>query len=263
MDKIGIIVLILFSGAIVFIGNKHWNETIAKEAVSEASVSGNIEEEVKYTAVEEINSTLEFAGNWSEQARNVLKSKQQEGIPFMISIVGTQAIDHPDYSIFANLSKQTSDVYGIDVKMGKYIYDGTSIDFVNEETAGKVNAANPDMIILKPAALADNGEVRLEHSVENLASIIADFKAHNPDVSVVLVDPLPLYEAVHYPKEVAEIRLYAEKNSIPYIHHWDKWQMEEGTEMEKYLKEDKRTPNEEGFGIWLEAIGNYLVKGSE
>ena len=118
------------------------------------------------------------------------------------------------------------------------------------------------MIILEPAALADNGEVRAEHAVENLSSIIDDFKAHNPDVSVVLVDPLPLYEAVHYPREVAEIRTYAEENNIPYIRHWDKWQMDEGTEMEKYLKEDKRTPNEEGFGIWLEAIGDYLVKSA-
>ena len=97
MDKIGIIVLILFSAAIVFFGNKHWNETIAKEAVSEASVSGNTEE-VKLASVEEVSSELDFAGNWSEQARNDLKSKQAKGIPFMIYGVGKQEND--DYSIF-------------------------------------------------------------------------------------------------------------------------------------------------------------------
>lgn len=262
MGRLGIIVLVFFSGFILIFGNIHWNKTIAKEAVTKEAIASN-QSKAYNRENKEKYSSLQLAGNWSEQAQTTLKNKLEQDEPFVISVVGTKVIDQDDFSIFDNVEDEVSKAYGSDVSLGKYIYEGTSIDFINDETAAKVNSAKPDMIILEPASLADNGEVRSEDAVENLAAIIETFKVHNPDVSVVLMDPLPLYEAVHYPREVEELREYAANNDIPYIHHWDKWQMDEGTEMEKYLKDDKRTPNEEGFAIWVDAVKDYLIKESE
>ena len=261
MGRLGIIVLVFFCGFILIFGNIHWNRTIAKEAVTEEAVAGN-QVKSKNGENKKQYSPLQLAGNWSEQAQATLKEKLEKDESFVISVVGTNVIDDDEFSIFENVEDEVSKAFGSDVSLGKYIYEGTSIDFINDETAAKVNSANPDMIILEPASLADNGVVRSEDAVENLAAIIETFKAHNPDVSVVLLDPLPLYEAVHYPREVEELRKYATENNIPYIHHWDKWQMDEGTEMEKYLQDDKRTPNEEGFAIWVDAVKDYLIKKS-
>lgn len=253
MNKLGLLFLFICCGIVMVFGNQHWNEQI--EEAASAKESSHEENKTEKPS----SHPVSLAGNWSEQSRENFASHVNEETPFVISIVGTEMMDHSSFSIFDHVSSAVSEAYGSAISLEKYIYEGTSMEFVNEDTAEEVNSANPDMILLEPASLADNGEVRAEDAVENLQTIIEAFEDHNPDVSVILIDPLPLYGAVYYPNEVDEIREYAEANDIPYIHHWDKWKMDEGTEMEKYLSEDQRTPNEEGFTLMLKKIEDYLI----
>ncbi|MDR4890038.1 hypothetical protein RGU12_21300 [Fredinandcohnia sp. QZ13] len=85
----------------------------------------------------------------------------------------------------------------------KEIADTSSKEVVEEELYQEIINLSPDVLLLEPFILHDNGElIKIADRLANLTTIIEAIKKELPEVSVLLQPANPIHNAKHYPIEV-------------------------------------------------------------
>ncbi len=243
---------------ILILGNLHWND----KTISAVDNTGTTpKEETKEPASEKLTDLskeqlLSLAANWPEESKGLLSIAYDERRPFKIVAAGSEVISFQWADI---IEEKVQGSFGNMVAFTAKGYSKTSAEFVEENLAAEISSEKPNMVILEPFTLNDNGKVVIEESLENVTSIIEEVKQDNPSAVFVLQPPYPLYNANFYPVQVDALKKYAEDKGFVYLDHWAAWPDYRTEDIKEYLVEDLSEPNGEGYELWAGFIGDYLV----
>lgn len=261
MKAIFTILLAVLCVVILVLGNLHWNDktTNAVNKNTDSPVK-----EIKESAAEKLtdlsrDQVLSLAAKWPEQSKEILGDTYDEDRPFKVLAVGSEVLGM-EHSQWGKIIEEK--VHGSYEDMVSFSVKGfpkTSSEFIQENLAAEISSQKPDMVILEPFTLNDNGKVVIEESLGNVTSIIKEVKKDHPSVVVVLQPPYPLYNANFYPVQVDALKNYADEHELVYLDHWAVWPDYRTEEIKEYLVEDLSEPDDEGYELWASFVGEYLV----
>jgi hypothetical protein len=266
-----VIVLILAVGSVV-VGKIHWNHKIsAYNGVESNLVIDNEQNENELKNSKQNVQTIEpdissFTKNLPEDVKNKIENAAKTGEPLTFVILGSKSTSIEETGWANLLKQQLIQNYGeklFDISIHP-ISEKNSLEIVEETLHQEALDRKPDILLLEPFILKDNGEVRMEDRLENINMIIGDFVEVNSDVFVFLQPANPLYNATYYPKEVEELKQFAQSNNILYLDHWQAWPDQTSSEIQEFLSQDpvmsiKSVPNEQGHQLWADYLTAYFI----
>ncbi|MFD1780023.1 SGNH/GDSL hydrolase family protein [Fredinandcohnia salidurans] len=263
MKKILVFIVIVLSVAIVVTGKLHWNDKIQATAKT-AQVKKAEKVEVK-TAAEEgqenrAKEVTAYSKNLPKEIQTKLISAVESGKPLNLVIAGSSATPEDPTGWPTLLKNELELTYGESVfnVAIKEIADKSSTEFVQEELYQEIINLSPDVLLLEPFILHDNGElIKMADRLANLTTIIEAIKKELPEVIVLLQPAYPIHNAKHYPIEVNELKSYAEESNIIYLNHWEAWPDYQSDEITEYLIDGE--PNEDGHKLWADYLSNYFI----
>jgi hypothetical protein len=248
----------LACAAVLVMGNLHWNEKTTIAVDSQQEKKEPLQPEA-YDSTK-ADKLLNLAENWPEQSQAALKKALQEGRPFNIVIAGSEILSTGDNSWSTILTKQLKQGYGDAVNIAVKTYDLDSLSFQSQGKIEDITSEKPDLVLLEPFTLNDNGVVTIEDSLAAVTNIIVETRKTSPEAVFILQPPYPLYNATYYPIQVDELKKYAGSKGLTYIDHWSVWPDGSSEEIKDYLSEDLSVPNEKGIQLWADFVGDFLVK---
>jgi hypothetical protein len=259
MKNFIVALLALGCAAILIAGNQHWKE---KTAVSADQPADHAAPEA--VAEEPEASTPELAAltaNWPEQAQKQFEKSLAENSPFRILLAGSPALGTEGDGWSGKLKAELDSTFGGHVEVIINSYDGTSAQFIEEGKLEELVQVKPDLTLLEPFTLMDNGKVMISHSHQHLDEIAAGLLEVNPEHVLILQPPHPLYKASYYPIQVDALKKHAAKREIPYLNHWASWPEQDSKSLNDYLvtKEDSTLPSEQGHLLWAEYLKDYFI----
>ena len=252
MKKFLLFFLFVICAGGIFLGKMHWESKI--ETVSMKVDAKETKESP--VADEEAGNSLDLAmSNFSTELKEVIKKKISEGESIHIAAVGSDATSDGNDSWPSILQSELDENYGGEVFSinVRSFGDKTSLEAMREIREEGVDTT-PDVLLLEPFLLKDNGEIRIEDSLDAVTSIISAYRNVNEDMIIILQPSNPLYDSKYYPKQVDELKAYAKENDYIYLNHWKEWPDQDSEKMEEYLTEESE-PNKKGHQVWA----NYLV----
>ncbi|CAH0346451.1 SGNH/GDSL hydrolase family protein [Bacillus sp. CECT 9360] len=256
MKKFIVILLGIACAITLVFGNVHWKEQIESSVNSSSAAKRNAEDRT------EEEKLLSYASNWPKESKRLYEKKLQEKKPFTILFAGSKAMAANENGWPVEVKEQLADVYGDTVTVKVKQFDLNSMEFVQQNKQQVLIKEKADMIILEPFTLADNGEVNIKDSFDNIRRIIQDVKESKNDTTFILQPPHPLYQATYYPQQVEDLKNFAKENKLAYLDHWTAWPDPNSEEMLSLLAEDRESVNANGHELWAEAIEEFLIEGS-
>jgi hypothetical protein len=262
------IIFAILCVVVLFMGNNYWQGktavsvgTTATEDHSSSKPKVNEKDEGKSKSeVQSTDRLLSSAQNWPESARESFEQSLQDKKTFKIMIIGSEAIGNDGSGWTQLVNNSLLETYGeqnVDVSI--HTYDLTTANFIQESKHIELAEESPDLVLLEPFTLNDNGMIEIEDSLEHISTFIEEAKLVNPNVTFVLQPPHPLYQATFYPLQVEALNDYAEANGIAYLDHWTVWPDPETTDLKDYLLADQSAPNDKGHALWGKFINDYLI----
>jgi len=262
MKNILVIFVTILSLAAIVVGKIHWDQKIEAKAEVNLQTSTTDDEPLVEDGEVEIDpiiieEKMKLTKNLPVDVSKKIEAALNDGHQIDLVIMGSS--DTPKEDGWPTLVKEEiTNKYGEVIKVTiKEIDDKTSTEILEEDLHKDIVELQPDILLLEPFILYDNGKVRMEHRLENLTDILDDFYEENPDLTVMIQPANPLYNAVHYPREVDELKRYAEKNELVYIDHWEAWPDQQSEKIKDYLNDS--VPNEEGHRLWADYILNTFI----
>jgi lysophospholipase L1-like esterase len=244
--------------AILIAGNKHWKEkTFVAAEKSKQKVTLAAEEPKVDT-----ESFMILATNWPDQAKENYQQALDEGRPFTILIAGsTDALGSDETAWSTIVKKELQQAYGDTVQVIVKSYDLTSTQFKAEDKLAELTSVQPDVTLLEPFTLMDNGNVMISESHQTIEEIRNGLAEEKPEHVLLLQPPNPLYQANYYPVQVDALKEYAEKQEIPYLDHWSSWPDTDDKEINDYLTpvDGNTVPSEKGHQAWAEFVVDYFI----
>ncbi|MBZ9537088.1 hypothetical protein KGR20_23290 [Cytobacillus oceanisediminis] len=243
---------------ILVIGNIHWNirsESPLSTIHPTEGANTEVENKEQYFS---LDYYMSFAKSWPDGAQQVLEEKLTDKQSFHILLVGSDAIGDQELGLVTPLQEALASKYDKYVTVESITYDETSSDYVNDNEYESLIAKKPDMVILEPFLLNDNGVVDISTTLMNLNQVIKETKDELPNVTFIMMPAHQLYNAALYPMQVRDLQKYAESKDIPYWNHWEAWPDSKDPKVQDYYNTegDKSKANEQGFELW----SNYLAK---
>lgn len=261
MKNFLVAVLAIGCAAILFTGYLHWKD---KTVVSTTKVNQEMEksktEETKSTK-KSSQSLEDLTANWPKQAREQYKQALEAGEPFHLLIAGSNALGYEEDGWSVQLKSELEDAFGDTIHVAVKSYDLTSAQFILENKLDELVEENPDLTLLEPFTLNDNGNVQFADSHLQIKEIAAGLLEANPEHVLILQPPYPLHQARNYPVEVAALKEFAEEHDIPYLDHWTAWPDPDSDEILEYLREedDSTYVNESGHQLWASYLIDYFI----
>ncbi|MBD3108748.1 hypothetical protein IEO70_10250 [Bacillus sp. AGMB 02131] len=251
--------LALICFAVLIFGNVSWNEkiedasadNITKPRTADLSSSGQVEKQT--------SDLVKFISNWPEESAEVFKERLKDDKPFKIVLAGSSEIENDTFSLEKALQENIMETYGNAIELSSITFDVTSTEFLEEGHEQEIADLNADMIIFESLTLKDNGEVIIEDSHENISTIMQATEAANPNISFIVQPPPPLFEANFYPRQVEELKKYAEQSGIVYLDYWNSFPEEGTAERASYFTKSRDSLNAEGYALWTDYLLNYLI----
>lgn len=183
-----------------------------------------------------------------------------EGKPFKIQMVGSAALGEGSTSWPEILKAELQKEFGESViEASINSYDLNSLSFTSDNKQQEIIDAKPDLVILEPFILKDNGAVAIEDSLENTKNIMENVKSANPETTFIIQPAHPLYNSQYYPIQVQNLKAFAEDNNVTYLDHWTAWPEQDNQELKEYLSADNSQPNEKGHKVWAEYLVDYFI----
>ena len=201
----------------------------------------------------------EYISNWPEQSAEVFKQRLESGEPFKIVLAGSTEIENEKFSLEKALQDSIEETFGSSIELSTITFDATSTEFIAEGNEQELIDLNADMVIFETLTLKDNGEVIIEDSHENITTIMQAVIDDNPSASFILQPPPPLFSANFYPKQVEELKKFAEGNNIVYLDYWSSFPAEGTEDRALYFTENQNALNEDGYTLWSDYVENYLI----
>lgn len=259
-----ILVILSFIALIVvtIVGGVYWNEKQEQVVNSaEAGVNGHgsksggtvKKSDARRTEIESMTANL------PKGVQKAFLAAYDDGKKLEIAFVGTSALGKGAGGWSDMVEKQLETAYGTSfVDVVTYQYDGGSSGFLTSSLAEEIASASYDIVFLEGFTLEDNGEISIDQSLANVGAIVDLLVSGNPDVQIILQPPHPIYAAVNYPRQVEQLKAFAEERGLPYFDHWTNWPDYTSDEILQYLTDDNM-PSGTGHQLWAEAIMNYFV----
>jgi hypothetical protein len=255
--KVAVNVLaLLVCTAVLYVGQLHWNE----------KVSGQTDRSEKLAPVEE-SDTKGAAGihsytkNLPSDAAQKIEKAYESQKPLQLVIAGSDSLGTGDTSWPMLFKENLEKVYGdnvFDITIKNY-GNMTTKDMVVEEVGGQWKELNPDMVLLQPPMIHDNGVVGIEHTMDNLEVLVKEIKGSGKGVILMIQPPHPLYQATYYPRDIEALQNFAKEKNIFYLDHWKKWPDFQSDELLQYLEEDSSAPNEKGHQLWADFLTSIFT----
>jgi hypothetical protein len=265
MRVIALIIVIILAVGTIITGKVHWNKKLSVYHGMESTVVLS-EEESNQVEEKATLDVSQYTKNLPEQVTQKIEEAVHKDEPIQFVILGSKSTSSAENGWPSLLEKELLDTYGENVFEITIveISDKTSTQVVQEQLYKEVTQLTPDLLLFEPFILMDNGEVEMAERLENITTIIDEFKKVNSSVYVYLQPANPLYNATYYPKEVEDLKLFAEQQSITYLNHWDAWPDYRTEEIKTYLEADptiagKSVPNEQGHELWASFLTDYFI----
>ncbi|MGN1401824.1 MAG: SGNH/GDSL hydrolase family protein [Bacillus sp. (in: firmicutes)] len=254
MKNIWFITFIAICVAILLSGYMHWNVKLGNKALVF----------IKNTSTETLHKRqdMEFSSyilNWPNENQQIFLEKLHAHKPYQISLLISGNMNNEHYSLADHLSEEIQKTFGETVSMNTVVHRTSSSGFIQEDGLAAVLNTNPDMVLIEPFSKMDNEVLPSGQAVDNLDTILNELRAANPDVGLAIIEPVPWPSAINYPREVADIREFAEHEGIPYIAHWDQWPPDDEKALDSLWDGANGRPTELGYEIWSEQVRNYLI----
>ncbi|WP_078409165.1 SGNH/GDSL hydrolase family protein [Priestia abyssalis] len=255
--KLAINVIAFMICAIVLVmGQQHWKEKLSAHANNEeADETAQMGEEKQEKDIGMYTKGLpSFLAETIHQAADTKKP-----IRFVVVESGSEA--PAEVSWADKLGQNLENTYGKEMfHVQIQSYPGqTTADLDAGKVTEKLSALQPDIILLEAPMIYDNGLVGIYNTFSHLTNIIEQLKKEHPKLILMLQPPNPIYGAEVYPREVAELKNFAQEKGIYYIDHWQAWPAVNSPDLLKYLKEDRRFPNEKGHELWAKTIARTFI----
>lgn len=250
------VIAFMICAIVLFIGQQHWKEKLSAHANNEeADGTAQSGEEKSEKDIRMYTKGLpSFLAETIHQAADTKK-------PLRLVVMESGSEASKGVSWADKLGQNLEDTYGKDIfHVQMQSYPGqTTADLDAGKAADKLATLQPDIILLEVPMIYDNGLVGLHNTFSHLTSIIEQLKKEHPKLILMLQPPNPIYGAEVYPREVAELKNFAQEKGIYYIDHWQEWPAVNSPELLKYLKEDRRFPNEKGHELWAGAVTRTFI----
>ncbi len=250
----GLILIICLLSIIA--GKIHWNQKIE-------ATTNHENQTTKTAAVEqqtEEKQTAALTRHLPEQLAEKIANADAENATIKIMAIGSKATAEGSGTWTSLLQKKLDQAYGkdrfhIDVEN---FGDDLSINIVQQDKYASAIDKQPDIVLLEPFLLNDNGKVAMANTLESIEIMINRFKQALDQVVVMLQPPNPIHNAVHYPGQVQALKEYAEDHGYIYLDHWSNWPDYKSNEILDYIDENN-LPNAQGHQAWAEYIANYFT----
>ncbi|MBB6283133.1 SGNH/GDSL hydrolase family protein [Geobacillus subterraneus] len=255
-----VLILLVAASCLVFTiaGHLYWKQNIeATVQTARAEMEASAKEEEKANQTETI---LARATQLPVAAQNAIKRAVEEHRPIHLVIAGSEST--PEKGGWPDLLKQALDeAYGEGTfQITVHEYEGlTTADADRQRIAADWANDKPDLVLLEPFLLNDNGVIVIDDTLDHIESIIGQLKSAAPDAVVILQPPNPIDNATYYPKQVEELEAFAKENGYPYINHWPAWPNHRSEELNKYIDPESDLPTSEGAKRWAEALAEYFI----
>lgn len=274
---LSIFIILLCIGSIVA-GNIHWNHKLATKAElvqpeNESVVAKEQAEQAEQEPAEnETSKEKEESGqaatdvaaytkNLPKELQDKFSQAESTGNPLKLVIYGSDSTPTEKGTWPDLLSQQLQAAYGDKIVSTTVITAGnnTSLAVAQAKDYEKVTELKPDIVLFEPFTLKDNtGKIAMKDRIISIEKMIASWKASNNDVTILLQPANPVHNGVFYPKQVDELKAYAEEQKLTYINHWESWPKTEDKKMLDYLTSES-LPNENGHKLWADYLIDYFI----
>ena len=248
----------------ILAGKLHWEKKIDKtvEDAKSSVQSVHAEERTNSPADENHSDDLsKLTANFPESLSEKVLNAVQEGETISIVAMGSDATVSGEGTWTNRLQQRLNEAYGEGVFQltVKSYGDDLSIEVVQQQKYEEVADLKPDILLLEPFVLNDNGLVAIENTLDSVEIIINAVKHASEDAVIMLQPPNPIHNATYYPAQVEALQNYAEEQGIIYLNHWTNWPEQTSEDILNYLNEETNTPNEKGHEVWAEYLAKYFT----
>lgn len=213
----------------------------------------------------EIN-IAELTEDLDSSVRDLIEDRYAEGEKIEIAAFGSRALTDSESEGLIPwpelLEDNLNESYSTELfEVTTYSFDRlTSLEVYQDSLYEEAAVSHPDLLILEPFMLSNNGNVRIEDSLDITERLIEEFEKENEDIIIFVQPPHPLYNSVFYPQEVEALKDFIEEQGLNYADHWEEWPGIQEEELLTYTDEEHNMPTEAGHELWAEALKNYFVK---
>ena len=255
VKKVLVLVTLIVCGAVIILGNLHWNQKISAQGERSTTTSEQVQVSEKKT--QDDPKILSVAANLPEKLQDKIQVAVESKMPVKLVIFGASEVEDTWIDMF---KKEVTATYGEGVFEITAISTGdqSTSELVNEDIYEEVNEVKPDVLLFEAPMLKDNGNVGISNTLGNLEKMFESWQATNEELVLMVQPPNPLHAAIYYPDEVQQLQRFLEANKLVYLHHWDNWPGLDDAEMKDYLTDDNKA-NEKGFAVWADYLIEYLI----
>ncbi|WP_010676967.1 SGNH/GDSL hydrolase family protein [Bacillus timonensis] len=266
MKKLIVIFVSVLSLAVIIAGKVHWDSKIEATTKAESQLKNSKAEGIsgkdasdKKKGETPKEDLIAYTKNLPEEVVSKIELAIQSKEPLKLVIMGSASTPEDPNGWPTLFKQELENTYGKDVfEVSIHEYPNlTSETVVTEELYQEVIDLKPDVLLLEPFILADNGLVTMDDRLENLTTMLTDFYNQLPELTVLLQPANPLLKATYYPNEVQELKGFAEQNGYIYLDHWTAWPDHQTDDIEDYLVDG--LPSEKGHKVWADYLINYFV----
>lgn len=207
--------------------------------------------------------TLDKLNFLPKDIQNKFREKVGKVQPVNLAILGSASTSKEEKAWPNLLERKLVDTYGPSVikVTTEEIVNKTSIQVISEKLLDELAASKPDILLIEPFLLYDNAKLPMDDRLENLSTIIQQFKSFNPAVTVMIQPSNPIYQAYYYPKEENELEEFSLSHGYTYLDHWKAWPSGESNKLLSYLT-DEGLPNDKGNEVWARYLVDYFIQKS-
>jgi hypothetical protein len=260
-------------------GKLHWEEQV--DAVQADTISENEPKDETKSETNIKGSTAETPSKEDEVEKGELvnldklnylppglqqkfKEKMNKNQPLHLMILGSSSTSERKGAWPELLEKQLMDVYSetlLKVTVNE-LKNKTSDQVIKENLYKDLSEQKPDILLLEPFLLYDNGKVNMSKRLDNLSVMLEDFKKENQDITIILQPANPIYGAHFYLKEEKDLERFAKHHKYTYLNHWDAWPDPDKNEVKEYLT-NENLPNDKGNKVWANYLKEYFIRDIE
>ncbi|GHH98674.1 SGNH/GDSL hydrolase family protein [Neobacillus kokaensis] len=276
MKKILTLLLGIAFLTVLYLGQQHWNEqrqaaakgdkavvngTNADAGSEKTAATAQSEEPAKSVDAEKL---LALTENWPKDAVERFKVTLEEKKPFKVLFVGSPAIGSESDGPFADVKARLVGAFGEEhMEVSVYTYESTTTQFLKDAKEDEIAKEAADLIVFEPFILTNNEFGTTDKTLTDVTKILDAVKKAVPDTSFLIQPSYPLYKAKHYPRQVADLKEYAEEQQVAYLDHWTSWPDGNSEEIKAYLTSDLSAPNSKGNKLWSDYLAGFLISEGE
>ncbi|MDE5414024.1 SGNH/GDSL hydrolase family protein [Alkalihalobacterium chitinilyticum] len=259
MKKLAIPFFCLVAVGIIIFGKVHYDnklDSIGKSAKEQQLLDSSVSSTV------DLEELVGLTANMSDALREKLFHKFEANENITLLVIGSDANFNstPENSSwpFQLIDALTENYAGANFELETMnLEDMSTNHFIEINAHSKAAAIKPDVLILEPLLLNDNGIVKVDNTIENIEKLLATIKEEAPEAFFIIKPPNPIYRPTIYLEQVDRLKEFTLNSGYEYLDHWQAWPDVEDDDIKEFLTGVH--PNERGHDLWAEYMINYFV----